>query len=58
MFKEPEKLIKSPMDMGKFQRSEGYRKGLLLYYSILVSIVVGNDSSELEIFRTEMFRSL
>ena len=33
MFKEPEKLIKSPMDMGKFQRSEGYRKGLLLYHS-------------------------
>ena len=33
MYKEPEKLIKSPMDMGKFQRSEGYRKGLLLYHS-------------------------
>ena len=32
MYKEPEKLIKSPMDMGKFQRSEGYRKGLLLYH--------------------------
>ena len=38
MYKEPEKLIKSPMDMGKFQRSEGYRKGLLLYYSIFDSI--------------------
>ena len=38
MYKEPEKLIKSPIDMGKFQRSEGYRKGLLLYYSIFDSI--------------------